>query len=302
MTARTAARAFLREPLVHFLAAGAVLFLAYAWCRRAPSAPDAAAAPDMRIGAQDVAWLRHAFERQWQRPPAESELRDLVTELVKEELLAREARELGLDRDDPVVRRRLAQKVSFLVEDTTRQAEPPESALRRFHAEHADLFREEARVSFEQVFFDAAHDAQARRALDAARVAGAPTPAGDPSLLDAACDAADRAAVAGRFGAEFADEVFRLEPGAWSGPVRSAYGLHLVRVGDRAAGRVRDFESVRAQVLERWRDELRRESARRYFDALLTKYAVVVDPAAAALLGPLDAISPAFVATDEVAR
>ena len=111
----------LKEPLLHFLVLGALLFAVYSWLNR--SLPDnKSAAGTVRITSNEIAWLKETWSRQWQREPTRDELRGLVTDFLKEELLAREARALGLDQNDTIVRRRLAQKLEFLVQDTSRLA------------------------------------------------------------------------------------------------------------------------------------------------------------------------------------
>ena len=158
----------LKEPLLHFLLFGALLFGAYAWMNR--GAGDVRPVRQVRVGENDVKWLKETWARQWQREPTREELRGLVMDFLKEELLAREAREMGLDENDTIVRRRLAQKVEFLVQDTARLAEPTEDDLRRFYAAHPERFSEEARVSFTHVYFSRDHPqevAAARARLEA---------------------------------------------------------------------------------------------------------------------------------------
>ena len=289
----------LREPLLHFVVAGALLFAAYSWLRRGEKG-DAPVA--VRITANEVAWLRETWSRQWQREPTQDELRGLVTDFLKEELLAREARAMRLDENDTIVRRRLAQKVAFLVEDTARLAEPTEQDLRRFYDAHPEHFQAEARVSFTHVFFRDGKDAEAKAALaELARGADAAA-LGDRLLIDAELRDADAQSVAAQFGADFAKSVLTLKPGAWSGPVVSGYGLHLVRVAEHTPGRLRDFAEVKARVLERWRDGQQRESSARYFAGLLKKYGVAVDQDLKPLIGPLDGPLPLVPAGGEGAR
>ena len=107
-------RQFLKEPLLHFLVIGAVLFGVYAWLNRDGNN---AGVQQVRLAASDVGWLKDNFAQEEQRQPNEQELRGLVRDFVKETLLARQAQELGLDKDDIVVRRRLAQKMTFLLQD-----------------------------------------------------------------------------------------------------------------------------------------------------------------------------------------
>lgn len=285
----------LKEPLLHFLLIGGVLFGAYAWRNR--GAKNDAGGRQVRISESDVVWLKETWTRQWQREPDREELRGLVTEFLKEELLAREAREMGLDQNDVFVRRRLAQKVEFMVQDTSRLAVPTEEDLRRFYAAHPERFSEPARVSFTHVYFsrenrkDPAGDA--RSALAKLRAAQPSTlnpqlaEVGDRLLLDSEFREVDQQAVAGQFGAKFAGAVFALPPGAWSGPIESGYGLHLVRVSAQTPARPREFAQVRAQVLERWQDQRQREDNEKYFAGLLKKYDVAVDASVKPLVGVL---------------
>ena len=218
--------------------------------------PPSTTAP-IRVDDGEVRWLRETFASQWQRPPTETELFALVDGFVEEELLAREALALGLDQDDTIVRRRLAQKMAFLLDDAARLVKPADAELRTYYATKADRFLTPARVSFQQIYFspndrpDAASDARA--ALKAIPVAANPEAVGDPIALEPEFPDLDRQAVAGLFGEEFADAVFGLATGTWAGPVNSAYGLHLVRVTAVTPPTLLPFEAVRTKVFEEWR-------------------------------------------------
>ena len=271
----------LREPLLHFAIAGGLLFGGYALVDR--DLPKATADP-IRIGEGEVRWLRGTVANQWQRSPTTTELRSLVDGLVEEQLLAREAEALGLDRDDTIVRRRLAQKLSFLIDDTARIAEPSDEVLRLFYATHPDLFRAEARISFTQLFFnperrpDAETDAKAALvSISASR--GDPQAVGDPTLLESQFRAVDEPSVAAAFGPAFARAIFSLPPGSWSGPVTSGYGTHLVRVTELAPAKLRPFEEVRTKVAEEWRHQQEVETKAAYLARLRAKYGVVLDDA-----------------------
>ena len=248
-------KAWLKDPLLHFAAGGALLFAAYAWLNPSPPPSDAR---QIRIGAAEVKWLEATWRGQTGRAPTPEELRELVANLVKEELLSREAREMRLDENDTIVRRRLAQKLEFMLQDTARLAEPSDEELRRFHAASPELFLTEPRVSFIHRF-----------------VGGGKA----PRLLDPEFRAAERQAVAAAFGPQFARAVFELEPGAWHGPIESGYGAHRVKVTVLEPAKPRSFDEVRPLVLERWSEEKQREAQARYIERLLAKYEVIVDPA-----------------------
>jgi hypothetical protein len=145
--------ALMKEPLLHFLLAGAALFGAYAWINRDAENPTAGKAQQVHIRAGDVAWLAENWTTQWRRPPTQEELRGLIADYLNEQVLAREARALGLEDNDVIVRRRLAQKLTFLIEDTLRRAEPSETELQRYYETHAQRFRRDARISLRHIYF-----------------------------------------------------------------------------------------------------------------------------------------------------
>lgn len=282
-------RRILAEPLLHFLVLGALLFGLSSWLGTggAPTAgPDR---QQVRLTASDLQWLVESWSKRWLRQPSQDELRGLVTDHLREELLSREARTLGLDRNDAYIRRRLAQKAEFLIQDASDAAEPAEADLIAFHAAFPALFSEGPWRSFRQVFFASAHRAQAAAALADLRGGADPGTVGDRLSLEGAYADAEPAEVAKLFGDRFADEVFALTEGSWHGPIASGYGLHLVQVRSVRAGRLRPFAAVREQVRERWFDRQRCQAQERYFAELEKRYEIVADESVRPLIGPLAA-------------
>lgn len=284
------ARRWLREPLLHFLLAGGLLFAAYTWLN---AGSEAGADRVVRITPAEVNWLKESWARQWQRPPSEDEFRGLVAGYLKEVLLAREAKEIGLDEDDTIVRRRLAQKMEFLVQDTLQQADPGEAELRSFYKREQAHFQSPARVSFSHIYFNRERRgeraaADARGALRQLSVAGAEMPAefGDRFLGQYDFAALDEQAVAATFGATFASQVIAATPGNWLGPMESGFGLHLVRVTERQSAQLQEFAAVREDVLTLWRQQRAQQGLDAYFAALRKKYDVQAEASISALLGP----------------
>jgi hypothetical protein len=273
----------LREPLVHFLLIGAALFLVSRW-RSGP-------AGDTRIVVTraKIEQLATGFTRTWQRPPTERELTGLVEDFIKEEVYVREAQQMGLDRDDTIIRRRLRQKLEFLTEDALEAAAPGDEDLRGYLKTHPDAFRVEPRVAFRQVVLDrnrrgAAVESDARALL--ARLSllkgGADYAAmGDSRMLPPAVELSPQSDVARVFGQAFAAKVASLAPGAWTGPIESGYGLHLVQVTGRVEGRLPELSEVRDAVEREWRTAQRKERSEALFRSLLARYKVVVEPPAA---------------------
>jgi len=268
----------LREPLLHFLALGALIFLASA-------ALGGAAPPTTQtilVTEGRVAQLVEAFQRTWQRLPSEAELAGLVQDFVREEIYYREAVLQGLDRDDTVVRRRMRQKLEFLATLQAEAADPTEQELRNFYAAEAQRFREPPEVAFLQVFIDterrgAAAEAEALRVLAELRALADPRQAlqlGDPTLLPAELRLAPLDQVGRSFGTSFALALEQLPLDGWQGPVVSAYGLHLVLLLERHDGRLPPFEEVAGAVAYQWRAALEREILEAQYRALAARYEV----------------------------
>lgn len=288
----------LREPLLHFAVAGVVLFSIYAWLNERQ--PSTEGIEPVRIGAGEIQWLRETYASQWLRPPDANELRGLVTDLVNEELLAREAQALGLGENDTIIRRRLAQKLKFVIEDTSRLAEPSDLELRQYFDKNAARFETDATVSFTHIFFnpqdraDAAQDVTV--ALAGLQNAGANSQAveiGDRFLLDSELRDADEQTVSSMFGEDFAKAVFALQPGQWNGPLKSGYGLHLAFVSAATAASKPQFDTVRDKVAEEWRREKEEDTSREYLARLREKYGVALDDSIKASLEPQPAADAA---------
>ncbi|MEI5682079.1 peptidyl-prolyl cis-trans isomerase [Mesorhizobium sp. CGMCC 1.15528] len=280
----------LSEPLLHFTVSGAILFSAYAWL--SGNKPPSDGVEPVRIGAGEIQWLKQTYSSQWLRPPDTNELQGLVTNLVTEELFAREAQAIGLGENDTIIRRRLAQKLKFLVEDTSRLAEPTDAELRRYFEANAPHFEEGPQLSFSQIYFnpesrkDPVKDARLVLAGLSADVNVEEAKLGDRLLLETELAHADRQAVANAFGTEFADALLAVEPGKWTGPLKSGYGMHLVFVSERQTARMPPFEAVRDKVVTEWRRESEQKASQDYLAQLRQKYGVKVDDSAKAQLEP----------------
>jgi hypothetical protein len=278
----------LKEPLLHFGVVGALLFGGYSILHE--KRVETNVVEPVRLSEGDVRWLKQTWSSQWLRDPSAGELKGLVDDLLNEKLMAREAEEMGLEQNDTIIRRRLAQKLKFLVEDTAQLAEPSEAELRQFYAANPAHFETPGRLSFRQMYFNPEHRgdaaADANAALAAMNANGDADPmAGDRLLFGDSFDDTDELALSGMFGADFARGVFALEPGTWRGPVKSGYGFHLVLVTQRTPTAAKPFEVVREAVLAEWRGDKQTKITRDYLVELRKKFGVEVDDSTRAMLG-----------------
>jgi hypothetical protein len=283
-------RSLLREPLLHFLALGALLFLFFEWKGggSGPGSTRIAITPGL------VQHLAAGFARTWQRPPSEAELKGLVDEQVKEEIATREAIAMGLDRDDTVIRRRLRQKLEFLVEDAASSTPPTDAELEAWLKQHLESFRAEPQLALRQVYLNpqrrgASAVADAGKLLAQLRAGGKDALTdrlGDPSMLPTEQPLAPLREVARSFGDDFAQAVMKIEPGQWTGPVESPYGLHLVLVRERIASASPALAEIRPAVEREVLTERRKHDLDALYERLLQKYSVTIEkPAPAASAG-----------------
>jgi hypothetical protein len=277
----------LREPLLHFLLIGTALFLLY----DAASDGRSDAPREIVISTTRVEALAENFATVWMRPPTAVELKGLIDDYVAEEVYYREAVAMGLDQDDTVIRRRLRQKMEFIAEDIANSVEPADAQLQEFLAQNAGKFARPAELSFRQVFFSAERRGDTARAdaekllaeLQAGRGPADPAEAGDVTLLPAAMEAASPQAIANAFGEEFARQVDEAPVGQWSGPIESAFGVHLVRVDERVITEAPTLGEIRPIVLREWQAEHRGRQNESFLAALREKYEVRVEGPAAEL-------------------
>jgi len=274
---------WLREPLLHFVVIGAALFGVYAYAHRGRGGIEPSR--EIVLSVEDVQQMDTYFESQWHRPPTAGELQAMVEDKVREEVLYREALAMGLDRDDEIVKRRMAQKMEFLAEDVAAAHEPTTAELKKWFAENSRRFALPSRYSFRHLYFSpdkrgthAREDAQ--RAL--ARIAGQPE---NSELAGSLADRfmfqdyyADRTAeaLAKELGTSFVVALEKVKPGSWQGPIESGYGWHLVYVDIVIPGRIPAFEEAEPDIKTAWLSDQKEQAWRKAYADMRAKYTVLV--------------------------
>jgi peptidyl-prolyl cis-trans isomerase C len=270
-------RAALREPLLHFVVIGAVLFAVTALREQSSGQSE------IRITAGEVEQLARFWETQAQRRPTAEEMQALIDERIDEEVLAREAVQLGLDRDDVIIRRRLAQKMAFVSDDLAAVAEPSEAELRDFFAANRESYAAPDLYALRHVYFNpdrhTALDADAQRALQRLQRGANPDEVGDPFMLPRELADVSRDDIQRDFGSMFADAVSGSAPGTWSGPVRSPFGVHLVKLESHTPRSVPNFEDVRERVRAAYLQQQQRQGNAALRAKLREQYKIVIETA-----------------------
>ena len=270
-------RKFLREPLVHFLFGGVLVFLFFA-LRGQPVDP---ASRTIIITEEQVARLGSVWARTWQRPPTPGELDGLIRDSIREEIYYREAVRLGLDQDDIVIRRRLRSKMEFLARAKMENVTPTTASLQVFLDKNPQQYAFDPRYSFDQLYIAGiagADSATARqragRLLQSLEQGAAWQKAGDAISLPASMESASRSEVARLFGDAFADALAGVKIGEWQGPIVSGFGLHLVRIRKAEPERIPELEEIRQRLENDWRASTVKDRQEKAYQILLDSYDV----------------------------
>lgn len=271
----------IKEPLIHFLFIGAVLFVLFGIVGESDTAPD----NRIEVTQADVDRLVATWQRRWNRLPTPSELNNLVESYVREEILYREAVAMGLEKDDSVVRRRMAQKVEFLFKDISTPPEPTDADLQAYLEKNQDKFTSPARYNFSHIYLSI--DKRGENAMKDARELlnklqnnsnqKDPTQFSDLFMFDYHFADITDFEVTRIFGEQFTKQLAELQTGEWQGPVDSGYGIHLVKVKQRIDPIVPSLIEIRDRVQIEYIAELQREANQKFYQSLRERYEVVVE-------------------------
>src|SRR5271165_3046915 len=274
---------WLREPLLHFLLLGVALFAIYGYMHRGRGGFESSR--QIKLSLDELAQMDMYFESQWHRQPTAAEFQAMVEDKVREEVLYREALAMSLDKDDTIVKRRMAQKMQFLAEDVAAAHEPSTAELKAWFEKNSNKFALPSRYSFRHLYFSP--DKRGKNAQDdatkaLAKIAGQPE---DSKLAVSLADPfmfqdyyGDRApeALAKEFGPQFVVALEKLKPGSWQGPVESGYGWHLVYIDTVIPGRIPAFEEMEPDVKTAWLAEQKRQAWQKAYTEMRAKYTVLL--------------------------
>ena len=281
MTQPTGVGSLWKHPVLHFILIGAVLFGLNAWRNQGGQPQDDTV---IAIDQPRLESLAGIWRAQFGRAPTKTELQTVAHAWAVEEMRVREAKRLGLDRDDSVIRRRLAQKYDFLINTSASLATPTDAVLRQYLNAHAERYAGPSRYSFDQVFFSNDRGAEKAFAATGAALKNPDAAKGDAFPGAPVEKNATEAEIRQDFGSDFAAALPRLRPGVWEGPVESGFGFHLVRITERKALAPPDFAALRGQVLADWMADAAQDAAARAGADLEKRYRVTLDAQAVDLV------------------
>ena len=272
-----------KEPLLHFLIIGALIFVVFSVVNKEEINLDG---KKIVVSVGDIERLSSNWSKKWNRPPTERELKGLVESYIREEVYYREALALGLDQDDTILRRRLMQKMEFLSNDLADLVNPDETALNDYFLANSDKYELPARVSFTHIYFSLdRHGSQifaaAGKVLTDIRASSSPIPRapdrGDPFMLQYDFTLETPFEVARLFGQGFAEQIFQLGTDSWLGPIESGYGLHLVRINEKIDARMPELAAVIDKVRTDYMFEQRQKTNKAIYERFRERYEIIVE-------------------------
>ena len=270
-------RSLLREPLLHFLLIGMLLFLLYG-----KVAPPSSDGNRITVDQAAISALAGQFQATWSRPPTPEELKGLVDGYVRDEILYREGVALGLLKGDPVIKRRVRQKLEVLIEEEGRSGVASDAELSAYLSKNPAEFRMPPVLSFEQVLFNPGEygdrlETAVTAAMAALNNGATPESQGKSSMLGTHVDKLPLDLVARDFGDDFAKALESAPIGQWLGPIRSGFGLHLVRISERKPGYLPSLDQARKAVTREWENDKRQAALADNYARLLKEYDVVIE-------------------------
>lgn len=265
-------RKFIREPLVHFLG-GALLIFAFFWATGSDRDPADYA---ISIDESDITRLETSWVQNFRRAPTQVELDGLIDQEIAEEIYYREALRLGLDKNDPVIRRRLFTKMRFVDGEESAIVEPDDAVLQQWMDEHPGKYALPSLYDFEQIYLGQISAADARKRIDQLNDGAKPSTFAQSLSLPQTLARASTAEIARQFGDRFAEQLGALEPGVWSGPVASGFGAHAVKISAKLPGQKAALNDVRQRVLNDWRAARQAEQKEQSLSRYRAQYEITV--------------------------
>ena len=267
---------YFKDPLIHFIILGVLVFFSHSiWQRNIVKS-------DYTINVTEEEMARQAtiFSGENRREPTNDDIKALLYSYIEERALMREAQKLGLGDDDTIIRRRLAQKMRFIIEDIDTIRLPKEEELKTWYSANITKFISPEKRSFVHVYISPETNGNktTKRAngilTKLAREPESWEELGDPFILKRNFNFSSFTEVNRTFGTNFAKSIFSISNNEWSGTIESAYGLHIVKVNEIVSEIIPEFEDIKTAIISQWKEEERRRINKKALAKIIDKYKI----------------------------
>jgi parvulin-like peptidyl-prolyl isomerase len=273
-------RTILKDPLLHFLLFGAVIYIVSTFLVSNDNNKQ-----QISISAGQIQHLATLYRKTWQRAPTQKELKGIVDDYVLEQASYLEGVRLGLDRDDIVIKRRLRQKLDFIAEESFSKSTPTDEQLNTFITANADKFSQPPILTLRQIYLDPKIYGDASSPKAKALLASLKAePKQDITLLDnrglfkSHYKAQSTLEFNRLLGKQFTNNVLKLAPHSWHGQIRSSYGIHFVYIENKTTGRLPPLDEIRPRVMYEWENAQRIKTMDDFYTNLLSQFEISIAP------------------------
>ena len=263
----------LQEPLLHFLVVGSLLFFYL-------SSTDTETKPQVTISQGKIKQLTAQFEKTRQRTPSDIELKALIENQIREDLAFRHGVQMGLIENDSIIKRRVQQKIEFMLKDSIAGIEPSREDLEAYLIEHKEQYTIAPAYSFKHVYINPEQheDVDAFIAeLQNKDLNSNYKVLGDSIMLESDYTHIGTAQIARLFGRKFSKALDSVSLMNWQGPVKSGYGLHLVFITNKIPKHLATLKEVETEVRRDFRVDAQKKAVNAFYDELKVHYDVNIE-------------------------
>lgn len=267
---------FLREPLLHFLIIGFLLFYFYDLKQgQVIEAPNS-----ITVSAEIIEQINGRFKLSKNRLPSEEELATMIDYYIRDEVYYREALAMGLDKNDTEVRKRIRMKLEYYLEKLSVDV-PSDEVLTAYLNKNATKFTTKPQFAFQQLYINPEkHEVPqviVKSLLSQLKMGEDPNNLGDASLLQSFMPLSQARIIDSRFGIGFSEQLSEIKLNEWQGPVSSTYGLHLVRVVEHISSHLPALSKIRKEVEREYMRQLQEDQKEQAYQGILENYQINIE-------------------------
>ena len=232
---------------------------------------------EIYISDQEIISLVTAWKSQVGRNPNDDEITRIINNLVDEEILYREALNLGLDKEDRIIKRRLAQKISFLKQESI-PGSPSNQDLIDYFNENNDKYFIDPSFTFSHYFFSLENGSYKRASKAYRDLLNNIEIDSDPFFLGKNFVDLSASKIETEFGEDFSANFNNVELNEWIGPIKSPFGHHIIYVTNFTEGYLPDITNVLKQVEVDFLQDQRDKAIENYLNQIRSEYKIYINP------------------------
>ena len=232
---------------------------------------------EIYISDQEIISLVTAWKSKVGRNPNDDEITRIINNLVEEEILYREALKLGLDKEDRIIKRRLAQKISFLKQESIPDS-PSNQDLIEYFNKNNDKYFIDPTYTFSHYFFSSENISNERASKAYSDLLNNIDINSDPFFLGKNFVDLSVKKIEREFGKDFSINFVNVELNKWVGPIKSPFGHHIIYVTNYTEGYLPDITNVLKQVEVDFLQDQRDKAIENYLNKIRSEYKIYINP------------------------